>query len=98
MVDAPRTWRPPTRLSQRLNVWMTPEQETALDDWRRRQRDIPTRAEAARRLIEMQLAIAEAVELDLDAWRLAQPDKPSRAEAAVILLQAALRAAKRLTR
>ncbi len=46
--------RKPTRFELRL----PPELGEDIDDWRRRQADIPPRAEAARRLIELGLEAA----------------------------------------
>lgn len=74
---------------------MEPELEARLDDWRRRQPEIPTRAEAARRLLVFGLEVAEETEADLDTWRKAHPERPTRVDAAVRLLRAALRAALR---
>lgn len=42
----------------RLNLQVAPELLAALDEWRRRQRDLPGRAEAARRLLEAALRAA----------------------------------------
>ena len=51
----------PKPLSARLNVWVTPALISDLDEWRRRQPDIPGRAEAARRLLETALRAARRV-------------------------------------
>jgi hypothetical protein len=48
--------RTPTRFELRL----PPALGDAIDEWRRVQPDLPARAEAARRLIEMGLEVAKA--------------------------------------
>jgi metal-responsive CopG/Arc/MetJ family transcriptional regulator len=40
------------RKSIRFEVRLPPDLGDEIDDWRRKQKDIPSRAEAARRLIE----------------------------------------------
>lgn len=57
--------RKPTRFEIRL----PPELGDAIDEWRRRQPDLPTRAEAARRLIEAGLAATA------ETGRLAEPER-----------------------
>ena len=49
--------RKPTRFELRL----PPELGDQIDDWRRQQADIPARAEAARRLIELGLQTTKAL-------------------------------------
>jgi hypothetical protein len=46
------------RKSLRFEVRLSPELGEEIDDWRRTQQDIPSRAEAARRLIELSLKAA----------------------------------------
>lgn len=46
------------RKSTRFEVRLSPELGDEIDDWRRKQQDIPSRAEAARRLIEQSLKAA----------------------------------------
>ena len=41
--------------SLRLNVVMPPSQVAAIDDWRKRQDDLPSRSEAIRRLVNLAL-------------------------------------------
>jgi hypothetical protein len=45
--------------SEAVNVRMERPQISQLDDWRRRQPDLPTRPEAIRRLIELGLEAAK---------------------------------------
>jgi hypothetical protein len=45
----------PEPLDERLNLALTKSMMRAIDEWRRVQPDIPTRSEAARRLIEASL-------------------------------------------
>jgi hypothetical protein len=45
------------RKSIRFEVRLQPDLGDEIDDWRRKQRDIPSRAEAARRLIERGLEV-----------------------------------------
>jgi len=45
----------PQRLPQRMGLSMRKEMELAVDDWRARQPGVPTRPEAARRLLEIAL-------------------------------------------
>jgi hypothetical protein len=52
--------RKPTRFELRL----PPELGDEIDDWRRKESDIPPRAEAARRLIEIGLATVKQREAD----------------------------------
>jgi metal-responsive CopG/Arc/MetJ family transcriptional regulator len=47
------------RKSTRFEVRLSPELGDEIDDWRRKQQDIPSRAEAARRLIELSLKAAK---------------------------------------
>jgi len=42
----------------RFEIRLQPKLSTQIDDWRRQQRDLPSRAEAARRLIEIGLESA----------------------------------------
>jgi hypothetical protein len=44
-----------SQLSERLNLPLSPELVREIDEWRRRQDDIPARATAARRLIQIAL-------------------------------------------
>jgi hypothetical protein len=46
------------RKSLRFEVRLSPELGDEIDNWRRKQQDIPSRAEAARRLIELSLKAA----------------------------------------
>ena len=46
--------RPPVE-TDAVNVRMAVESLTAIDDWRRKQEDLPGRPEAIRRLVEMGL-------------------------------------------
>jgi hypothetical protein len=41
----------------RYELRLTPEQWVEVDEWRRRQRDLPTRAEAIRRMIAIALKV-----------------------------------------
>jgi hypothetical protein len=41
--------------SERFAMWATPAFLQAVDDWRRKQPDLPSRAEAVRRLVEQAL-------------------------------------------
>jgi hypothetical protein len=50
----------PTIDSEAVNVRIERSQMASLDDWRRTQRDLPTRPEAIRRLIELGLEAAKA--------------------------------------
>ena len=52
----PMTEQKPTRFEIRL----PPKLAARIDDWRRQQSDLPSRAEAARRLIEMGLDAANS--------------------------------------
>lgn len=60
--------------TERLQIVLSPEDLSQLDEWRRQQPDIPNRSEAVRRLIGMQLSPeawrelhAEAEKVDVDA-------------------------------
>jgi hypothetical protein len=48
----------PERKPSRFEIRLPPELGDQIDDWRREQSDLPTRAEAARRLIEVGLSAA----------------------------------------
>jgi hypothetical protein len=48
--------------SEVIGVRITPETIAEIDDWRRIQADIPSRAEAIRRLVMAGLAVASPVE------------------------------------
>ena len=50
----------PDSPSQRMEMRMTKELLRRLDDWRRQQRDIPSRSESVRRLVETALATGRA--------------------------------------
>ena len=41
--------------SVRLNMVITPSEVAAIDDWRRKQSDLPSRSEAIRRLVAVAL-------------------------------------------
>lgn len=56
----------PERKPTRFEIRLPPELGDAIDDWRRQQPDLPSRAEAARRLIELGLA-APATRRSADA-------------------------------
>lgn len=43
------------RHSTRVHLMMTPSELLAIDEWRRKQPDLPSRAEAIRRLIQLGL-------------------------------------------
>lgn len=43
------------RHSTRVHLMMTPSELLAIDEWRRQQPDLPSRAEAMRRLIQLGL-------------------------------------------
>jgi hypothetical protein len=45
--------------TDRVTLMMAPAESVAVDDWRRRQPDIPSRSEAIRRLIELGLKAAQ---------------------------------------
>lgn len=47
----------------RFEIRLQPKLSARIDDWRRQQDDLPSRAEAARRLIEMGLDAAKSVPL-----------------------------------
>ena len=47
------------RLDQRLQLVTSRKWVTAVDEWRRKQPDLPSRSEAIRRLIELGLKAAE---------------------------------------
>ena len=44
---------------QRIPVMMSSEDVDAIDAWRRRQADLPTRSEAIRRLLELGLKVKQ---------------------------------------
>jgi len=48
-----------TTLPQLVNLRLSDPLSKAIDDWRRKQTDIPTRSEAIRRLVEKGLADAK---------------------------------------
>jgi len=47
----------------RFEIRLQPELSIKIDEWRRQQPDLPSRAEAARRLIELGLVAAAAAQL-----------------------------------
>ncbi len=47
----------PEPKDERLNLSMSRSLLKAIDDWRRQQEDIPTRTDAARRLIDLGLTV-----------------------------------------
>ena len=51
---------PPGMKTERLEMRIEPEWIAKVDDWRRRQTAIPSRAEAIRRLIQLGLQVAQA--------------------------------------
>jgi hypothetical protein len=51
----PKRGRPPTGKDPVTAVRLPDGLRTAIDDWRRRQQDLPTRSEAIRRLVEIGL-------------------------------------------
>jgi len=56
-------------LPQRNLVRMSVSMERAIDRWRARQEDVPTRAEAVRRLVEIAIALAKEGKLKHDGCR-----------------------------
>ncbi len=44
-------------LTRRIPIFLTDEQLARIDDWRRQQTDLPSRAEAIRRLLNLALEI-----------------------------------------
>jgi metal-responsive CopG/Arc/MetJ family transcriptional regulator len=52
---------------QRIPVMMSRDDVGAIDDWRRRQADVPSRSEAIRRLVEQALASRPAKRLNPNA-------------------------------
>lgn len=47
--------RPPGRSGRPFQMRVTPEFDAAVDEWRRKQPDIPSRSEAIRRLVDQAL-------------------------------------------
>jgi hypothetical protein len=47
--------RPPEDFAEGLSIRLRPSQLEAIDEWRREQRDLPSRAEAIRRLLDKAL-------------------------------------------
>ena len=54
-----RRGRPATGTNPSIGVRMSPETLERLDDWRRKQPDLPGRPEAIRRIVEKALAASE---------------------------------------
>lgn len=54
--SSPRRGRPSTGTNPAIGVRIPPQELAALDDWRRRQPDLPSRPEAIRRLVGKALA------------------------------------------
>jgi hypothetical protein len=54
--DNMKTRKRPAQTGELVGVRFQPDPLAALDEWRRRQADLPSRAEAIRRLVELGLA------------------------------------------
>lgn len=58
VIDANNSTRYHSRMTKlRLDIYPPPELVAAIDKWRGAQRDVPTRAEAVRRLVEVGLQV-----------------------------------------
>jgi hypothetical protein len=55
-VQSKKRGRPATGTNEAIGVRMSPPQLAAVDAWRRKQPDLPSRPEAIRRLVEQALA------------------------------------------
>jgi hypothetical protein len=64
----------PREHTERLNLYLPPALLAALDEWRRQERDIPTRSEAARRLLAQSLKASGRIGSD----GVAKPTKPTQ--------------------
>ncbi|MDE1146736.1 MAG: hypothetical protein PW843_08955 [Azospirillaceae bacterium] len=53
--------------TENFNMRVSPEFTATIDDWRRHQRDIPARAEAIRRLVELALLAEETLPITAQA-------------------------------
>lgn len=51
-----RTGRPPTGKDPVTAIRLSPTLRAAIDEWRRKQDDLPSRSEAIRRLVEQAIA------------------------------------------
>jgi metal-responsive CopG/Arc/MetJ family transcriptional regulator len=59
----------------RLNLLLSSGLLAALDEWRRQERDIPTRSEAARRLIAQALKASGRIGVDPDGAAATRPPR-----------------------